>query len=223
MPTRCRRRFINKMQEINSKGWTIGITETEEQFANRGEINAMIKKKLEDLNNPDKYQILFYVPRGSSTDEKVLFNIILKSEWEDGVKDITTYFIKDYLVFITTSLDKEGLLIEMLKSGDFFSKGRRISKQTFLNRDGEERKNYILSKTMDLDPDSFMFMYKLKNFSMKNLQEYINTNSLRFLEAKKRKPLTLEEIKQKYEADPNVTVTNMIDHGDYVTVYSRVV
>lgn len=219
--------FLEKRREINNFGWRIGVVETEEQFKNRGELNATIMKKLANLNNPNRYQLVFYIPKKAvmekSADINMMFAVILSSEWGDDVFEVAEPFDEgEYLFFITTSIKSDGMFVNSLVEGNLFSKGNRISKQTLQSKATiKEKKKYISSRVKTLKYSMFRALYSLNEFKIASIKDYIETRELR--ESTKSKKLTLEEIKSMHEADPCVKVFKVEDHGDTYTIWGRVI
>ena len=178
--------FIQKMKELNKRGWNIEIEESDEQFKNRGKVNMDSIKQFEEVNDVSKYSIIFYIPKSYYLNsqvkrEKVYFQVLKLSEWEGKNVEEIIYIMENSLEstcrFTNTSfIKKGGNFSKWMEIGGFFKEDNRIcakdfsekimSKETLL--DNKIVKDYLNSRTFQLSYNYFIEFIKDKEILLVN-------------------------------------------------------
>jgi hypothetical protein len=234
--------FTDKMYNINSHGWHIGVTETFEQSLNRGAVSQKVIQRQERKNDAEKYTIVFCVPEYYYTSpllprDYVEFFIVKNDEFQGILENFVAPLEKRRNICFWSEIKKDSSWYSTLVKSNLFTKSKRISINTFdkQSRWGDysdwepEQYIYVMSRMWKIKYEGFVTVVRRGDLYLHQIgatySEY-NDNELppeenRVKESvpkKEKKHMTSKEFVDCLEADPYLTVTSVEEDDDIVSV-----
>lgn len=236
--------FTDKMGNINTHGWNIGVSETMEQALSRGAVNSKITQRAERKNDAKKYVTIFCIPERYYTSpllprDGVNFFVVKADEFLNKLgflDDFVAPLEKERFICYWTDIKEDSEWYRLLTRWDMFAKKNRVSLNTFDKRQTSfhwdysdwdaEQFNYVWSRMKGLNYEYFVNAYNDGEFDMRQTGNYYTEYSKFELPPEKRqkvtegkkKPMTTKEFIDCLEADPFQTVVSVEENDDIVSV-----
>lgn len=234
--------FLKKMREVNNRGWNIDITESQELFKNRGELDIEAIEEIRKMDDVKDYSIIIYIPKyyymdSTATRENVFFQVVKPIEWKDVENDEFVRLLMLSLggsckCTISQYIKKEGDFAVDLRMNNLLVKGNRIEVSAFLEKEYSKRNvadggatllKYINERTNMLSFNKFLEYIKERELVVDNnvmIEELFKSESLK--EAKE--PTSEEElIKSLTGKDGFYKVFSAKKEGNLIRVHGLIV